>query len=400
MLRSAVIVALALLLAPTLVVAQATEPVGIVSDDETTVSRAYDNPAAVNDELSGLFALGFVNGTESEASGMVERFPAILGSSITSEMDASVEVGEAVSVPVTLGDEASGNRIPLSMLGMEGEYTVLVVRQGTWVQALVGFGVGDVDTLTDLEGISRTTLARWPSEAPVAVRADGLRAGGIWSMMPMPEDLPAWFEIDPEFEEGPAATSAAVAPAPSGPAATPASPSRDLPLLPTPTPAGGEAQAPIETPVPPVTATETPAPSNAPAETPAPAEVATPAPNPRLAQPFDVTVEIFLPLDMATMNDDGTCSGAGLLDGLTGDGSLTLQDSSGGGASVSAPLDAPGQVAFDRETSQEICYFRATLTEVPPRAEYTLLAGDSVLRQYSYDDLADAGSVLVVIGED
>ena len=53
--------------------------------------------------------------------------------------------------------------------------------------------------------------------------------------------------------------------------------------------------------------------------------VATPAPNPRLALPFDVTVDIFLPMEMATVSDeDGSCSGTGFLDGLSGDGEVTL----------------------------------------------------------------------------
>ena len=91
----------------------------------------------------------------------------------------------------------------------------------------------------------------------------------------------------------------------------------------------------------------------------------------------------------------------GLLDGLSADGQVTLQSATEGGASsASAPMSGPGQVALDRETGEEICYFRATLTDVPARASYSLLAGETVLGQYAYDELTETGSILVIVEGD
>jgi hypothetical protein len=395
MVRSVIAAILTLLLVAPVAAAQTTEPVGTVAEDETSVSRAYESDAVDPDAIFGIFALGNIADTESQAIGMMTTLPAVLASGLSGTIeDSGATVGAPEEVPVTpIGDQAIATRLTFTMFGTaDGELVVLAVRQQTWVQLLVGMGVGSVDVQPQLEALARQALPRWPSTDPVSVRPDGLRVGGIWNMMPLPEDVPAGYTIDPEIEEGPGAGTTAQAP-PAVPGTTPETPARDLPLLPTPTPAAGAMPSlPVETPgagpaVPPVAATEPPA------------GVATPAPNPRLALPFDVTVEVFLPLDLATMNEDGSCSGAGLLDGLGGDGQITLRDAKDGDASASAPLAAPGQVALDRETGQEICYFRATLTDVPPRAKYTLLAGDTVLGHYSYDDLTETGSILVIVGE-
>jgi hypothetical protein len=294
-----------------------------------------------------------------------------------------------------IGDQASGTRVPFTMFGsVEGEVVILAVRQSTWVQLLIAMGVGETGSLAQLESLAQTVLPRWPTADSVTVRPDGLRTGGIWAMMPLPEDVPAGYTVDPEIEEGPAAGTVAAAPGGS-PATTPA-PSTDLPLLPTPTPAGGVT---LPTPAPAAGATETPGPAEIVIPSPSATEIATPAPNPRVALPFDVTVEIFLPLDMATIDEeDGSCSGTGLLDGLAGDAEVTIQGASAGGeASASAPMSGPGQVALDRETGEEVCYFRATVPDVPARARYSVLAGETVLGQYTYDELTETGSILVVI---
>jgi hypothetical protein len=381
--RIAALIAVALMLVPSLAAAQGAEPVGTVSDDETTVSRAYDTGDVQG--IFGIFALGSVADSETQAMGMMTTLPAVIASGMSGTVEdagAVVQPPEPVTV-AAIGDQATGTRLPYTMFGsVDGEVMILAVRQSTWVQLLIGMGIGEADIQTQLEGLARTILPRWPSASPVTVRPDGLRDGGIWAMMPLPEDVPAGYTVDPDIEEGPAA--------PTGPGATSPAPSTDLPLLPTPTPASGQVPAPAapETPVPPVIATQPPA------------EVATPAPNPRVALPFDVTVEIFLPLGMATENDDGSCSGSGFLDGLSADGQVTLQGATGDDASASAPMSGPGQVALDRETGEEVCYFRATLTDVPARARYTLLAGETVLGRYTYGDLTETGSILVVIGEE
>lgn len=406
MLRFAALIAVALLLAPSLAAAQGTAPVGTVSDDETTVSRAYDGDPATG-SIIGIFAIGSVADTESQAIGEMATIPPIVASSLGSAVEESgVTVGEPETLAIApIGDQSTGLRVPYTMFGasLQGEIILIGVRQSTWVQVLIGMGVGEAGVQAQLEELARQLLPRWPSADPVSVRPDGLRMGGIWNMAPLPEDLPAGFTVDPAVEDGPAAGTVSPVPGASGttpaaPGATP-SPSLDLPLLPTPTPPAGETPAPVlPTPAPPVAPIETPAPPVEATETPAPADVATPAPNPRVALPFDVTVEIFLPLDMATVNEDGSCSGTGLLDGLTAEADITIQGASGAGeTSASAPVSGPGQVALDRETGEEICYFRATVTEVPPRARYSLLAGETVLGQYTYDELTDTGSVLVIV---
>ena len=392
MLRFAALIAAIMLLAPSVVAAQGTEPVGTVSDDETSVSRAYDSDSIQG--LFGIFAVGQVSETESEAIGMMTTLPAVIASGMSGTVEdsgATVEPPEPVTA-TPMGDQATATRLAFTMFGStDGEVVILAVRQSTWVQLLIGMSVGELETLPRLEALAQTILPRWPSTDPVTVRPDGLRTGGIWTMMPLPEDVPAGYTVDPDIEDGPAAGASV----PGGTTADTPAPPSDLPLLPTPTPAGGEtppvpgeAPAVPETPAPPVIATE-------------PAEVATPAPNPRVALPFDVVVEIFLPMDMATVDDeDGSCSGTGFLDGLSGDGQVTLQGATGDDASATAPMGGAGQVALDRETGEEVCYFRATLTDVPPRATYTLLAGETVLGQYTYGELTKTGSILVVIGED
>lgn len=380
MLRFAAIVAIALLLVPSLATAQTTGPVGTVSDDETSVSRAYEGDAASG--TFGIFALGSVSEMESQAIGLMRTMPPVIASGMSGTIeDAGAIVETPEQVPVTaIGDQSTATRVPYTMFGsVEGELVILAVRQATWVQVLVGFGLSEADHLPQLERLARQMLSRWPATEPVTVRPDGLRTGGIWAMMPLPEDVPAGYTVDPDIEEGPGPGT--VAPTAGGPAAeTPAS---DLPLLPTSTPPAAE--------IPPASAPSAPTP---------PPAVATPAPNPRLALPFDVTVEIFLPLDLATVEDDGSCHGDGLLDGLDGDGQVTLRAADAGDRSATAQMAGPGQVALDRETGQEICYFRATLTDVPARARYTLLAGETVLGRYTYDELTATGSILIVLGED
>lgn len=380
----AVIAALLLAIAPA--AAQTPEPVGIVSADETSVFRAYDNPAGLFRGVIGVFAVGFIAGSESDATEMVTTMPAIFAASVATAGEADGAVfEEPAEVPMTpLGDQSTATRMGFSETGgPSGEVVVTTVRQGAWVQMLMGMATGSVPVQPELEGIATTLLARWPSMEPVTVRPDGLRTGGIWAMMPLPEDMPAGYSVDPEVEEGPGPTAGATAPG-----ATPAEPTRDLPLLPTPTPATGETP-----PAPPAGETPVVVP---PVDAPTPAGP-TPPPNPRLALPFDVTIEVFLPIQLATVEADGSCVGTGLLDGLAPDGGLTLQATTGTEGSATAPFDIAGVVALDTETGEEVCYFRATLAQVPARASYTLLAGESVLGRFAYADLTTGEPVLVEI---
>lgn len=392
------VVMVALLLLPAVASAQTPEPVGTVSTGDNEVARAYDNPNVYFDAVAGVMILGSIHDSEEAASRSASTLARIFVASLVSEVETDYEFGELEEVPVEqVGDEAIAHRMSFMMFGsFEGEYALLAVRQGSWVQLLIGFGVGDVDVLAELEGIASTIAPRWPSDDPIAVREDGLRTGGIWNMVPAPEDLPAGFVVDAEFEEGPPATVSATVPAgtpavttdevePASEEATPEG--RDVPLLPTAT--ADEIQ-PTEVPETSTEATETPV--EAPPSTPA-------VMNPRLATPFDVDVEIILGDGRYLIDEeDGSCSGTGLLDGLTGGGTLTLNVSSGGQASASTELATSGLVAYDTELQQDVCYFTASFTDVPARAEYALLAGDSVLGRYTYEDLTSGDSLLVVVG--
>lgn len=409
------------LLFPTLVVAQDTEPVGTVSAGDDEVYRAYDNPNVYFNATISILAFGTVHDTEAVASRNVDTTASVVAAAIRSgaEEDGAggLEFGEVEEVQMgALGDESRADRLPMTMSGsFEGEYVLVTVRQGAWVQVLAGFGFGDgVDVLTDLEAVAQIVLPRWPSDDPIAVREDGLRTGGIWNMMPLPEDLAAEFEVDPESEEGPAATVETVVPAgtptagteAATPTAAPPSPGgRDLPLLPTTTPedAARESTAVPETPpatdptpsgpeptVVPQTPTETPS-----AASPSPVDPTTI--NPRIAQPFDVTVEIIIVGERYVIADDGSCSGTGLLDGIAGGGTLTLRESTGGQQSATATLSA-GLVGYDTELQQDVCYFRASFSDVPARAQYSLLAGNTVIGRFSYEELTTGDSLVVVLG--
>nr|MBA3891839.1 hypothetical protein [Gemmatimonadaceae bacterium] len=419
MLRHILLVTLiALLIAPSLAAAQATEPVGTTTTGDDEVARAYDNPNVYFDALGSLMAIGNIHADAESASRAMRTFPAIFTAAIRSEAQSGFEFDEPEAVEIEqLGDESAAHRIAFSMFGsFEGEYGLLSVRQGTWVQLLIGFGVGDVDVLADIEVIAQTVLPRWPADDPVAVREDNLRTGGIWMMMPVPQDLPVGFTIDPGFEEGPAATVDTVVPVDTAPSDTepvadpdaeatptePTVPTRPSPHLPIGTPEASEPDPDAVEPAPPTPEPEVgeePEATVAPApDAPAPA---TPAViSPRLATAFDVTVEIILPLARAEVADDGTCSGRGLLDGLTGGATLTLREASLGTPSVTTSIDAPGMVGYDTELRQDVCYLVATFTEVPPRAAYSLLAGESVLGRYTFDDLTAGDSVVLVLGDD
>lgn len=424
MLRNLFLATLATFLVfPTLVSAQETEPVGTVSTGDDKVYRAYDNPNVYFDATAGILAFGTIYDNETAASRGLDSTAAVFSASLQSganEDEGSApdfQFGELEEVQTSaIGDESRADRLSLVMFGsFDGEYVVLAVRQGAWLQVLVGFGFGEVDVLADLEPVARGMTDRWPSEDAIAMREDGLRTGGIWNMMPMPEDLSSDFVLDDEFEEGPAVESDNVVPAgtrddiavDATPAAGSSSPGgRELPLLPTSTPesdqpeptlmpGGGAETAPVtETPVPTVESTPPPTLGST------PPSASTPIPSTRMAQTFDVIVEIVIPDGRYAVDEDGTCSGKGLLDGLTGGGTLTLRVANDSQQSAQAELSASGLVGYDTALRQDVCYFQASFTDVPARADYSLLAGESVIGRFTYEELSERNTVVVVIGED
>jgi hypothetical protein len=405
---------IALLLAPVAANAQDAEPVGTVSTGDDQVYRSYDNPNVYFDATVGILAFGTIYDNDTAASRGLDSTANVFAASL--EGSASDEAGSApdfefgdleeVEMP-TIGDESLAHRLSLVMFGsFDGEYVLISVRQGAWLQVLVGFGFGDVDVFTELEALAGDMITRWPSEEPIAVREDGLRTGGIWNMMPVPEDISADFVLDDDFEEGPATESDEIvpagSPAPVSDSGTPAAEStmpagRDLPLLPTSTPESAQPEPTMpsgsEAGIAP--ATETPAPTAEP--TPAPAS--TPAPSSRMAQPFDVTVEIVIPEGRYIVAEDGSCSGQGLLDDLDQGGTLTLRVANDGEQAAEVEFGSAGQVGYDVPLRQDACYFQASFTDVPARSGYSLLAGDSVIGRFTYEELSELNTVVVVIGD-
>ena len=424
---------IAILASPALAVAQTgtTEPVGTVSTGDDEVFRAYDNPDVYFDALSGVLAFGSVYDSDDAASrslgSTAEIFVASLrgGLSTDESGEGDYDFGELEDVEIApVGDESRASRLPLVLFGsFDGEYGIVVVRQGSWVQVLVGFGFGEVDVVPELEAIATTIQPRWPSDEPVAVREDGLRTGGIWNLVPRPEDLPEGFEVDPEFEEGPAATVDTIVPVgtrePRSGAATPVAPvdpdagestpeaaspsNRRIPLIPTEAPPEATAEQ-VEpdiriAPTGEEEATETPAAvTAAPATEEAAQPVATPQMNERLARPFDATVEIIIAGGSYERNeDDGSCAGGGLLDSLAADGELVLREGNGD-TLATATIANSGVVTYDTVLKQDVCYLTARFTDVPARAEYVLVAGESVIGRFGYAELASGEPALVVIG--
>lgn len=419
----------ALLLAPAIAAAQGTEPIGTVSTGDDEVARSYSNSDVYFDALSGIMAFGQIHDDTQAATSAVRTFPAIFSASIAAELEgedttAGFTLGELEDVQIPpIGDQSSAHRLPFTMFGsFDGEYGMLLVRQDRWVQVLLAFGIGEVDTIAELQRIAQLTLPRWPNTDPIAVREDGLRTGGIWSMMPNPEDLAPGFVIDEEFEEGPAPTTDTIVPVESTPATTPPAGTpvqpaaetpeatseprlREIPLLPTrpsEPPAQPSPTEEVTAPIPTATAEQDPLPPAPPppAQEPIPAQQTPASGSPRLATPFDVTVEIILPLENAEVTEDGACQGQGLLAGLAGGSNLTLREAESGEPSVTAAIEAPGTITYDTELRQEVCYLTATFTDVPPRAAYTLLAGESVLGRYTFEELTAEDTLLVVVGND
>ncbi|MBA2288844.1 MAG: hypothetical protein H0V98_00490 [Chloroflexia bacterium] len=320
---------------------------------------------------------------------------------------------------------------------IDGEYGIVVVRQGAWVQVLVGFGVGDVNVIPELMTIATSVEGQWPSDDAIMVRDDGLRTGGIWNMMPRPNDLPDGFEIDVAFEEGPAASGASPAEVgDSEPAATPAT-GGEAPLIiaqvggdETPsaspvvsaTPITGVGQrtdtqpaaspdvpgaTPLASPSPlpntrsiiePIEATTpTSEPSPAPGDTVTDEPASSGDMNERLAPPFDLVINIIIAQESYTPNADGSCSGSGMANSLAPGGDLSVQDTFGNDLVVTS-IDATGNINYDMVLMEDVCYWRLTIPDVTAREEYVLASGGTVIGQFRYEDVATGEPGLVVIG--
>lgn len=430
-----------MLVLPSAAGAQPAEPVGTVSTGDDEVYRAYDNPDVYFDAIAGILIFGTVYDDDTAASRSLDTAAAIFVASLRSgvasdEMGGGdYEFGELEDAEIgQIGDESSASLLPFELFeSFEGEYGVVIVRQGAWVQVLIGFGIGEVDVVAELETIATEIQPRWPSDEAISVREDGLRTGGVWDMTPMPEDLPEGFEIDEDFEEGPAATTDSIVPLdpvssdvdeePTDPGTSDAeepvdseSPGvRALPLIPD-----DEAEEPTTTDTPEPIASPTDTSEDEPADGPdapdamdpaedeqadGPAPMDTPAMNERLAQPFDVSFEIIIAEGRYARNDDGSCSGSGLIETLTADdeagveGQLALREGNGD-ALATSELDGAGMVGYDTVLEQDVCYMTVRFSDVPGRSQYILVAGESVIGRFGYDALTSGEPVLVVIGAD
>jgi hypothetical protein len=107
---------------------------------------------------------------------------------------------EVVGAPV-VGDErvayeAVDVRRPSSPESPPVSYGLLVWREGAVI--VVASGTDGESPLPELIAVADRVAEREPGSGPVVTADDGFNAGGIWEVLPTPEDMPAGivFEID------------------------------------------------------------------------------------------------------------------------------------------------------------------------------------------------------------
>lgn len=199
-------------------------PVGIVTDKPNEVNRSYDvpDPGASAEVRSGepmfVKAFGLIAPSEEEAAAVApDMLPRLVESVIEAfggEGGGTTEFQTPVAVEFPqVGDDVYATRLSFQVDTIDIEFGAVVIRDGAWIQILgVGAVVDDGSTITFLEDLVRVVKDRWPNDSAIRVRDDGLRYGGIWDMMPYPEDLPDHLRLDETAEEGPGPGTAGATP--------------------------------------------------------------------------------------------------------------------------------------------------------------------------------------------
>lgn len=357
---------------PTAAIVASASPIGTVSPNGDQVYRAFESPSLsdVETEWGDAYYLEFIGDrfdTAQDASTGFQYFvnylpdalPEIVAELVQENMPGNhVEPGspKILTVP-QIGDDAFAVELDASLgLLADERLMILIIRNENHVlTATAATHDLNADLLTMLVSIVSPTLDRWALNDPIQMDEDGIRSGGIWNMVPKPNEVPDGFVLDQEYEEGPGPQRDQSVP----------SPTSDQPLLPT---TSFESQ---------ISEGE--------------------GTNSRLAIPFDATIRVILANDTFSADHRGQCEGQGRYSSLHEEGLAALKTVDGGEELVLTRGLQPGYVSYDLQLQADVCVFEINFRKVPPRAGYLLIAGDAPIARFTYDELSAGGIGEVVV---
>lgn len=357
---------------PTAAIVASASPIGTVSPNGDQVYRAFESPSLsdVETEWGDAYYLEFIGDrfdTAQDASTGFQYFvnylpdalPEIVAELVQENMPGNhVEPGspKILTVP-QIGDDAFAVELDASLgLLADERLMILIIRNENHVlTATAATHDLNADLLTMLVSIVSPTLDRWALNDPIQMDEDGIRSGGIWNMVPKPNEVPDGFVLDQEYEEGPGPQRDQSVP----------SPISDQPLLPT---TSFESQ---------ISEGE--------------------GTNSRLAIPFDATIRVILANDTFSADHRGQCEGQGRYSSLHEEGLAALKTVDGGEELVLTRGLQPGYVSYDLQLQADVCVFEINFRKVPPRAGYLLIAGDAPIARFTYDELSAGGIGEVVV---
>lgn len=357
---------------PTAAIVASASPIGTVSPNGDQVYRAFESPSLsdVETEWGDAYYLEFIGDrfdTAQDASTGFQYFvnylpdalPEIVAELVQENMPGNhVEPGspKILTVP-QIGDDAFAVELDASLgLLADERLMILIIRNENHVlTATAATHDLNADLLTMLVSIVSPTLDRWALNDPIQMDEDGIRSGGIWNMVPKPNEVPDGFVLDQEYEEGPGPQRDQSVP----------SPISDQPLLPT---TSFESQ---------ISEGE--------------------GTNSRLAIPFDATIRVILANDTFSADHRGQCEGQGRYSSLHEEGLAALKTVDGGEELVLTRGLQPGYVSYDLQLQADVCVFEINFRKVPPRAGYLLVAGDAPIARFTYDELSAGGIGEVVV---
>jgi hypothetical protein len=358
------------------IAAQDIVPVGIVSAAEDEVYRTYDSTSlfGAETEWGGAYSLEFIGDrflNQEEAAQSFQFMVGFLPDSLPSVIIATAEQNmpgnpvrpsdPAILPAPEIGDEAFAISMAVEVGSFDDEYFgLLLVRSGdSSVMATAASYDEGADLIALLANIVAPTLVRWGIQDPVAVDEAGVRSGGIWNLIPTPDEVPAGFELNPAYEEGPGPVQQSPTSAP-----TP-TPTDSTPLNPSPATTrgvgrGGESDS-------------------------------------RIAEPFDIRFRIILAGSAYKPGPQNKCEGDGGYSFLREGGQLSITTGDGAELLTLHTVLEPGYLSYDRLLSENVCVFDLDLFGVPPRADYRLSGDSTTLATFGYQDVADAGLFEIVV---